>query len=104
MLEVHSDRLVHTRSNKYSWLYQNNPERQKDLEESNNIYCVSEYAAEAISKYTNKKIRVIRNAVEDESESVLNIKIMETEFVLSNLVQLSIEKAMMFLLKLFNIA
>lgn len=33
----------------------NNPERQKDLEESNNIYCVSEYAAEAISKYTNKK-------------------------------------------------
>ena len=52
----------------------NNPERQKDLEESNNIYCVSEYAAEAISKYTNKKIRVVRNAVEDESESVLNIK------------------------------
>lgn len=52
----------------------NNPERKKDLEESNNIYCVSEYAADAISKYTTKKVRVIRNAVEDESESVLNIK------------------------------
>ena len=52
----------------------NNPERKRDLEESNNIYCVSEYAADAISKYTTKKVRVIRNAVEDESKSVLNVK------------------------------
>lgn len=52
----------------------NNIERQKDLEESNNIYCVSEYAAEAIAKFTDKKIRVIRNAVEDESSLVRKIK------------------------------
>lgn len=56
----------------------NNIERQKDLEESNNIYCVSEYAAEAIAKFTNKKIRVIRNAVEDESSLVRVRKIKHT--------------------------
>lgn len=42
------------------------PNRLYTLKHSKDIYCVSDYAAEALKKYAKHKIRVIHNCVEDE--------------------------------------
>lgn len=44
----------------------NDTVRAYTLKHSKNIYCVSDYAADAIGKYTTNKIRVVHNSVEDE--------------------------------------
>ena len=49
-----------------------NWDRKYTLENSLDIYCVSDYAAAAIRKYTKKEVRVIRNCVEDEVEFALD--------------------------------
>lgn len=46
----------------------NNPFREYTLKHSKNIYCVSDYAAKAISQFTKNKITVVHNSVEDEVE------------------------------------
>ena len=46
----------------------NNYERLLRVKNSKNIYCVSDYASEAIAKFTNHKIRVAKNCVEDEKD------------------------------------
>lgn len=46
----------------------NNEERFRYLQECQNIYCVSEYAANAIRKFTNNSIKVLHNCVEDETD------------------------------------
>lgn len=43
-----------------------NRERFNYLAECKNIYCVSEYAANSINKYTNNRVNVLHNCVEDE--------------------------------------
>ena len=45
---------------------QNNSRRLFILRHSKSIYCVSQYAAEAIGEFTKNAIHVIRNCVEDE--------------------------------------
>ncbi len=45
-----------------------NDERMYTLQHSEDIYCVSDYAANAISKYTDKPIQVVHNSVEDETD------------------------------------
>ncbi len=50
----------------------NNPERLMEIETSKNIYCVSDYAAVEIGKFTKQKIHVIHNCVEDESDLALD--------------------------------
>lgn len=49
----------------------NNPERLFTLKYSKNIYCVSDYAAAAIQKYTKNKINVVHNCVEDEVDMAI---------------------------------
>lgn len=44
----------------------NNPERLNLLQSYNKIFCVSEYAAQAIAQYTNQPIHILHNCVEDE--------------------------------------
>ncbi len=51
-----------------------NAHRKFVLENSNSIYCVSDYAAKAIRKFTDKPVKVIRNAVEDEVEMAVDYK------------------------------
>ena len=46
----------------------NNPQRFYTLQHSRDIYCVSDYAAAAISQFTSNKITVVHNCVEDESD------------------------------------
>ena len=41
--------------------------RLSTLKRSRNIVCLSEYAAEALKKYTKQELRVVRNCIEDES-------------------------------------
>lgn len=45
----------------------NNPLRDYIFRHSKNIYCVSDYAADALKKFTKNKVRVIKNCVEDEA-------------------------------------
>lgn len=45
-----------------------NPERAKNLRTSSSVTVVSDYAAEAVSHFTNGPVEVVRNAVEDVSE------------------------------------
>lgn len=45
----------------------NNQERLNLLQSYDKIFCVSEYAAKAIGKYTSQQIHIIHNCVEDES-------------------------------------
>ncbi len=52
-----------------------NPERAFTLKYSKNIYCVSDYAAEAIQKYTKNKVSVIHNCVEDEVDMALPYRV-----------------------------
>jgi len=53
----------------------NNNKRMKyALENSRNIYCVSDYAKEAISKFTDNPIHVIHNCVEDEVDLATDYK------------------------------
>lgn len=58
-------------SNIPSFCY-NNPERLAQIRASRNIYCVSDYAAAEIGKFTKQKIHVIHNCVEDESDLALD--------------------------------
>lgn len=44
-----------------------NPLRDYIFRHSKNIYCVSDYAADALHKYTHNKIHVVKNCVEDET-------------------------------------
>ena len=53
----------------------NNPERMDTLRNSNEIVCVSEYAAAAINKFTNNDVKVIHNCVEDEIEYATEYKV-----------------------------
>lgn len=46
----------------------NNLNRMFTLKHSRNLYCVSDYAADAIREFTKQKVRVIHNSVEDESD------------------------------------
>ena len=48
------------------------PERLRTLEKCNGITCVSDYAADAIRKFTSMPIRVVRNAVEDCAQKPRN--------------------------------
>ena len=41
------------------------------FQNSKDLYCVSDYAANAIKKYTKHKVQVINNCVEDESKNVI---------------------------------
>ena len=50
----------------------NNQELKNELANSKNIFCVSQYAADAIAHFTNNHIHVIENSVEDESSLVTN--------------------------------
>ena len=50
----------------------NNTKRLETLRMVDDIYCVSEYAAEAISKFTDRKIRILKNCVEDERDLAIN--------------------------------
>ncbi len=45
----------------------NNWSRMNTFKRSKDLYCVSQYAADAIHKYTKNKVQVIHNCVEDES-------------------------------------
>lgn len=47
-----------------------NPERLRTLREVDDIYCVSEYAANAIRQYTDRQIKIIHNCVEDEKDLI----------------------------------
>ena len=49
-----------------------NPERLDALRESKNLVCVSQYAAEAISKFAKYPPQVIHNCIEDESEMAVD--------------------------------
>lgn len=49
----------------------NNEERLFTLRHSRDICCVSDYAAEAIGKFTKNKIRIVHNSVEDEKDMAL---------------------------------
>lgn len=49
----------------------NNPERLFTLKHSKALCCVSDYAAKAIGQFTNNKIRVVHNSVEDETDMAL---------------------------------
>ena len=51
---------------------QRNQRRLDTLRDSRNIVCVSDYAADAIMKFTNHRPRVIHNCVEDESEMAVD--------------------------------
>ena len=46
----------------------NQKDRIYTLQHSRDIYCVSDYAAKAIAKYTKHKISIVHNCVEDETE------------------------------------
>lgn len=48
-----------------------NGARYRTLKTANGITCVSDYAARAISKYTDRPIKVVHNAVEDTSQWAL---------------------------------
>lgn len=48
------------------------PDRLYTLRHSKNVYCVSDYAAEALRKYVKHKIRVVHNCVEDETEMAVS--------------------------------
>ena len=52
----------------------NKPGRLELLQNYDKIFCVSEYAAKAISKYTNQQIRIIHNCVEDESHLAIRYR------------------------------
>ncbi len=43
------------------------PKRMYALQNSRNLYCVSEYAAKAIKEFTRQNVKVLHNCVEDES-------------------------------------
>lgn len=45
----------------------NDPLREYTLTHSRNLYCVSDYAAHAIKKFTKHKVSVVHNSVEDET-------------------------------------
>ena len=49
----------------------NNKQMLYTLQHSEDLCCVSDYAAEAIGLYTKKKVRVVHNCVEDEAEKAL---------------------------------
>ena len=52
----------------------NKPERLALLQSYDKIFCVSEYAATALSQYTNQQIHIIHNCVEDESQWAENYR------------------------------
>lgn len=56
-------------------------ERLETLRKVDDIYCVSEYAANAIRKYTSRKISILRNCVEDEIDLALPYKHRNSEKV-----------------------
>lgn len=45
-----------------------NEERLQTLREVDDIYCVSEYAANAIRQFTDRQIQILHNCVEDEKD------------------------------------
>lgn len=47
------------------------PIRLYTLKHSKDIYCVSQYAADALKKYAKHNIKVVHNSVEDETEMAL---------------------------------
>lgn len=52
----------------------NNPERLYMLQNSKDIYCVSDYAAKALNKYNKHGVHVLHNCVEDETDLAINYK------------------------------
>lgn len=51
-----------------------NEKRRNYLSRSKSIYCVSDYAREAIQKYTQEEVKVIKNCVEDEIDLATDYK------------------------------
>ena len=60
---------------------QNNRTMLYTLENSMDLYCVSNYAAHAIKKYSRHKVRVIRNCIEDESSKAVGYEVGSAEKV-----------------------
>lgn len=50
----------------------NNPVRSYNLAHSKDLYCVSDYAADAIAQFTKNRISVVQNCVEDEVEMAVD--------------------------------
>lgn len=57
----------------------NKKERLETLKQVDDIYCVSDYAADAIRKYTARNISILRNCVEDEVNLALPYEPSKTE-------------------------